>query len=134
VNFVLDTNAVSELRKPQPNPGFSAWVDAQDPARLFITTITIAEVWQGFHALPLNHADYGSIKRFASNLRRVYRVLKFDLGAAAAWGELTTKTGGPLPLRDSFIAAVAYSRGYSVVTRDTSPFQRMNCKVLNPWK
>jgi predicted nucleic acid-binding protein len=63
-----------------------------------------------------------------------YRVLKFDLRAAAMWGELTAKAGGPLPLRDSFIGAIARSRGYQFVTRDVAPFQRMGCKVLNPWQ
>jgi toxin FitB len=134
VNFVLDTNAVSELRKPRPNSGFFEWISAKDPARLFITTITIAEVWQGFYSLPPNHADRRNIKRFALDLPQIYGILKFDLRAAAIWGELTAKAGAPLPLRDSFIAAIAYSRSYQVVTRDMSPFERMNCKVLNPWK
>ena len=41
---------------------------------------------------------------------------------------------GPLPLRDSFIAAIVRARGYRIVTRDTAPFERMGCKVFNPWK
>ena len=53
--------------------------------------------------------------------------------AAAIWGELTAKASDPLPLRDSIIGAIARSRGYQVVTRDVAPFERMGCKVLNPW-
>jgi len=45
VNFVLDTNAMSETEKPRPNAGLIAWHDAQDPAHLFVTTVTLAEVW-----------------------------------------------------------------------------------------
>jgi len=71
---------------------------------------------------------------FASNLPRRFRVLNFDARAAAIWGELTSQAGGPLPLRDSFIAAIVRSRGYRIVTRDDAPFERMGCKVLNPWK
>jgi predicted nucleic acid-binding protein len=85
VNFVLDTNAVSELRKPRPNPNYIAWVVAQDPAHLFITTISLGEVWHGFHRLPPEHADYESIKRFATNLTRTYTVLNYDTRAAAIW-------------------------------------------------
>jgi predicted nucleic acid-binding protein len=118
VNFVLDTNAVSELRKPRPNSIFFAWVDAQDPARLFITTISLAEVWHGFHRLRPEHADYESIKRFATNLPRAYRVLNFDLRAAAIWGELTARASA-LPLRDSFIGAIARSRGHPMPLRAT---------------
>jgi predicted nucleic acid-binding protein len=134
VNFVLDTNAVSELRKPRPNSNYSALVNAQDPARLFITTISLAEVWHGFHRLPPGHADYESIKRFATNLPRTYNVLNFDQRAAAIWGELTAIANAPLPLRDSFIGAIARSRGYRIVTRDVTPFERMRCKVVDPWR
>lgn len=134
MNFVLDTNAVSETEKPRPNPGFITWRDAQDPARLFVTTVTLAEVWHGFHYLEPNHPDYKRIKIFATELPRQYRVLNFDTRAAAIWGELTANASGPLPLRDSFIGAIARSRGYQIVTRDIAPFERMGCKVLNPWQ
>ena len=83
MNFVLDTNAVSESEKPRPNPGFMAWRDAQDPAHLFLTTITLAEVWSGFHSLQPERPDYERIKRFASDLARRYRILNFDARAAA---------------------------------------------------
>ena len=133
MNFVLDTNAVSETERPRPNPGFIAWHDAQDPAHLFITTISVAEIWNGFHSLDPNHRDYSRIKIIAAELPKKYRVLNFDLRAASVWGELTANTRMPLPLRDSFIGAIARSRGYHIVTRDVSPFNRMGCKVLNPW-
>ncbi|MBI4661040.1 MAG: PIN domain-containing protein [Verrucomicrobia bacterium] len=134
MNFVLDTNAVSETRKPLPSLGFVNWLAAQDPAHLFITTVTLAEVWNGFHSLEPDHPDYQGIKDFASDLPRRFRVLNFDARAAALWGEMTAKATGPLPLRDSFIAAIVRSRGYRIVTRDTVPFQRMDCRVVVPWR
>jgi predicted nucleic acid-binding protein len=100
VNFVLDTNAVSETERPRPDPGFIFWHDGQDPSRLFITTITLAEVWHGFHSLATAHPDYDRIKKFASELPRKYRVLNFDSSAAANWGEMAAHAKGPLPLRD----------------------------------
>ena len=134
MNLVLDTNAVSETRKPRPNPGFMAWRDAQERARLFITTITLGEAWAGLHRLPPNHHDYEGIKQFIIALPTTYRVLNFDQRAAAIWGELTARANGPLPLRDSFIGAIVRSRGYRVVTRDVGPFERMGCKVVNSWQ
>ena len=134
MNFVLDTNVVSETRKPRPNPGLLEWLYAQDAAHLFITTITLAEVWHGFHCLEPSHPDYNGIKRFATDLPRKYRVLNFDTRAAAIWGELTACANGPLPLRDSFIGAIVRSRGHRIVTRDTAPFARMGCKLVDPWK
>jgi predicted nucleic acid-binding protein len=85
VNFVLDTNAVSETRNTGPNSEFMAWLEAPEPAHLFITTITLGEAWLSLHRLPPNHSDYESIKRFITNLPRTYRVLNFDLRAAAIW-------------------------------------------------
>lgn len=122
-------------RTPQtrPNAGILAWHAAQDPAHLFLTTITLAELWQGFHALSSEHPDYTGIRRFVSEIPRLYRVLNFDRRAARIWGELTARATGPLPLRDSLIAAVALSRGYRVVSRDTAPFSRAGCKIVAPW-
>ena len=134
MNFVLDTNAVSETAKPRPNSEVVAWLATQDAAHLFITTVTLAEVWNGFRSLQPEHPDYVRIRIFASDLPRKYRVLNFDARAAAIWGEITALAPGPLPLRDSFIAAIVRSRGYRIVTRDAAPFERMGCKVLNPWK
>ena len=134
MNFVLDTNAISETRKPRPNPGLIAWHDLQDPARLFITTVTLAEVWLGFHSLQPTHPDYDRIKKFASELPKKFRILNFDSRAAAVWGEMAAQAASPLPLRDSFIGAIARSRGYRIVTRDVEPFERMGCKVVHPWK
>jgi predicted nucleic acid-binding protein len=110
------------------------WLVTQDAGHLFVTTITLAEVWQGFHSLALTHPDYHSIKIFASELHQKYRVLNFDNRAAAVWGEMAAHAEGPLSLRDSFIAAIVRSRGYRVVTRDAAPFKRMGCKVVDPWK
>jgi len=110
-----------------------SWYQIQDLAHLFVTTITLAEIWRGFHSLPPIHPDYERIKRIATELPRKYRGLNFDSRAAAIWGELTAQASGPLPIRDSFIAAIALSRGYRIVTRDTAPFLRMGCKVVVPW-
>jgi predicted nucleic acid-binding protein len=104
------------------------------PHTFSLPPFLLGEVRSGFHRLPPGHADYESIKRFATNLPRTDRVLNFDLRAAAIWGELTATATGPLPLRDSFIGAVARSRGYQIVTRDVGPFERMSCKVLSPWR
>ncbi len=47
---------------------------------------------------------------------------------------MTAQANGPLPLRDSLIAAIVRSRGHRIVTRDTKPFERLGCKVVDPWK
>jgi len=85
-----------------------------------------------FPLLEPSHRDYRRIKAFAFELPRKFRVLNFDSRAAAIWGEMAADAHGPLPLRDSFIAAIVRSRGYRIVTRDATPFKRMGCKVVDP--
>ena len=67
-------------------------------------------------------------------LFRSYRLLNFDTRSGAIWGELTANATGPLPVRDSCIAAIVRSRGYRIVTRDAMTFERMGCRVVDPWK
>ena len=55
-----------------------------------------------------------------------------DEGVASTF--LRRGVAATLPLRDSLIAAIARSRGHRIVTRDTTPFERMGCKVVDPWK
>ena len=100
-----------------PLNGPAAWGQAASPAAAPAQAVQIS------YRLPAN-----------GRLPRTYRVLNFDMRAAAIWGELTAKASGPLPLRDSLIGAIARSRGYHVVTRDVAPFERMGCKLLNPWQ
>jgi predicted nucleic acid-binding protein len=109
------------------------WRNAQEPNNLLITTVTLGEVWQGFYALDISHRDYDRIKAFAANLAKSYTVLNFDQHAAAVWGELVARSNGPLPMRDSFIAAIVRSRGHRIVTRDVEVFERMGCRVVSPW-
>ena len=134
MNYLLDTNAVCEPKKRRPNAAFLDWFQAQDEADLHTSTITLAEVWQGWFNLDETHPDHTELRRFADNLPHAYRVLKFDEAAARKWGEITCEGHDPLPVRDSLIAAIALSRGYRVVSRDTAPFLRAGCKVVNPWR
>ena len=82
MNFVLDTNAVSETRKRQPNAGVLQWLSIQERATLFVTTVTLAEAWHGLHRLPPEAPDYQSVKRFVSGLPEQYRILNFDRQSA----------------------------------------------------
>jgi hypothetical protein len=55
VRYLLDTNVVSEPTRPRPNPVVSDWLFGQDLAALFISTVTLAEIWQGVHNLAAGH-------------------------------------------------------------------------------
>ena len=135
--IVLDTNVISETVKPERDPGVQAWLDAQSPETLYLTSITVAEMLFGLRIMPvgkrkdaLAQATNGLMKLFGN------RVLAFDANAARHYAELAAlakAAGKGFPKPDAYIAAIAFSRGFMVATRDVGPFQAAGLSVINPW-
>ncbi len=135
--IILDTNVVSETTRLKPDPVARAWLNAQVAESLYLTSITVAELGFGVAALPagkrrdrLQDAVDGLMPLFAG------RVLGFDAKAAIHFARLAAmarKKGRALPLADGYIAAIASANGFSVATRDTSPFEAVGLNVINPW-
>ena len=136
--IVLDTNVVSEAMKPEPNAVVRAWLNDQAVETLYLSTVTLAELLFGVAALPvgkrknmLSGALEGLVGLFEG------RMLPFDSEAARQYAELavTARNGGRgFPTPDGYIAAIAASRGFSVASRDTSPFAAVGLQVINPWE
>lgn len=134
MSLLFDTNAISEPVSARPDAGFMAWFSelSGDDRGPFTTSVTLAEVWQGWYRLPTAHRRRRDLRAWAEALPRAYWVVDFDERAARAWGEMTARLP-KLPVRDSLIAAVALSRGLTVITRDTRPFVAAGCRVKSPW-
>lgn len=136
--FVLDTNVVSELMRERPNPDVLRWMDDQFTDNLFVTSITEAEVRTGIAILPEGERQRG-LAAAAERLFGVFfeeRILPFDSDAAKAYAMLAAErraTGRPISQSDCQIAAIAYSRGASVATRDVNDFKGSGAEVINPW-
>lgn len=136
--IVLDTNVVSEAMKPKPDHAVLAWLNDQAAETLYISSVTLAELLFGIKALPagkrkdmLSQALDGLIGMFRN------RVLPFDIDAARRYADLAVlaKTSGRgFPTPDGYIAAIAASRGFSVASRDTAPFEAASVPVINPWE
>ena len=102
-----------------------------------MSSITLAELLYGIGALPsgrrkdvLADALDGLLDLFGS------RVLSFDAEAARHYAQLATKAraaGYGFPTPDGYIAAIASANGFTVATRDTSPFNAAGVAVINPW-
>lgn len=135
--IVLDTNVISESMKSATHPAVRDWLNAQVAQTLFLTTVTMAELLFGVCALPsgkrkdrLAQAVEGLVGLFPN------RILPFDLDAARAYAELAItarKAGRGFPTPDGYIAAIASSRGFTVVSRDTAPYEAARVEVMNPW-
>jgi len=136
--IVLDTNVISEAMKPKPDPAVLAWLNDQAADTLYISSVTVAELLFGIKSLPagkrkdmLTQALDGLMVLFKN------RVLSFDIDAARHYADLAVeaKTSGKgFPTPDGYIAAVAASRGFSVASRDTAPFEAARVPVINPWE
>ena len=137
--FVLDTNVVSELMRERPNPEVMGWMDNQLTDNLFVTSITEAEVRTGVAILPDGERRRG-LAAAAERLFAVFfseRILPFDSDAAQAYATLAAErraAGRPISQSDCQIAAIAYSRGAPVVTRDVDDFEGCGLDVIDPWE
>jgi len=134
--FLLDTNVVSELRRPRrTNPKVAAWVDSVPAGEMFLSSITILELETG--VLLLGRRDLSQARLIQQWIEdRVLtafadRILAVDTAVARRCARLHVPD--PRPYRDSLIAATALVHGLIVATRNRADFEPMAVSVLNPW-
>lgn len=137
--WLLDTNILSELRRPRPDSKVVAFVEAKPLDALFVSVVTFAEIRFGIERL----ADAGRRAELndwlAQKVRPMFehRVLPVGEDVMFKWRLLVEdgrKTGHTYSQPDLIIAATALHHGLTVVTRDTSDFERAQVPVLNPWQ
>lgn len=138
MSFLLDTNVVSEWAKPRPNIGVVAWLADVDEDRVFISTVTLAELRYGIARLE----DGRRRRRLDEWLRHELparfegRVLPVDRSVADVWGDVVARReaqGQPMGVMDAFIAATAKVHELTLVTRNTSDFKASLKAIINPW-
>lgn len=136
--IVIDTNIISELMKPTPMPSVIDWIDSQDTADIFITTITIAEISYGITVLPEGNRKINLEDAFSKTLNEAFkhRVLSFDEAAAHCYGNLMGHRkllGRPMSIPDGQIAAIAISHHFSLATRNVRDFANCELEIINPF-
>ncbi len=135
--IILDTNVLSELLLPSPNPVVVDWLAEQTPASVFTTSITEAEILYGLRLLPegrRRELEAAILPIFREDLAG--RVLSFDRDAADIYATIATArrtAGRPISQFDAQIAAITLSRGASLATRNEADFQEIGLEVINPW-
>jgi predicted nucleic acid-binding protein len=135
VSYLLDTNVISELRRPKPNPGVMAWVGEVSPSDLYLSVLSFGEIRKGLEQLS-DVAKRRSIAEWLeSDLPRYFqgRVLPIDLEVSQVWGRLLASAGRPVAEVDSLIAATAQTHGLTLVTRNVRDYRFEDLKLLNPW-
>ena len=138
MNFLLDTNVVSEWAKPRPDTGVVAWLAEADEDRVFISVITLAELRHGIERLP-GGARRDRLDTWLSQqvpARFEARVLSVDAETADRWGRVMARgdaDGRPVGAMDAFIAATAERHNLTLVTRNVSDFDALGVRLFNPW-
>jgi toxin FitB len=135
--IILDTNVVSEAMTRAPNASVRAWLDAQAPETLFLSSITVAELHFGVGVLPNGKRKQALAAALSETLDQFGdRILPFDANAARRYAGLAIKArteGKGFPLPDASIAGIAASNGFAVASRDASAFTSVGISVINPW-
>lgn len=136
--WLLDTNVLSELRRPQPDPQVVAFVDAQPAARLFVSTVSLAEIRFGIDLVadPVRRAELTAW--LTHTLRPLFegRVVPITEDVLVRWRQVVEsgrKRGHTYSEPDIFIAAAALVEQLVVVSRDVGEFVEAGTPVLNPW-
>lgn len=139
MNYLLDTNVISELVAKRPDPEVVEWIDQLDPNSVYLSVITIGEIRKGVAKLPASkHKE--SLERWLLDdllVRFHDHILPLDLNVMLAWGKLTgacAAEGINLPVIDSLIAATVLHYRCTLVTRNEGDFQHAQINVVNPWR
>jgi len=138
LNFLLDTNVVSEWVKPRPNANVVRWLAETDEDRVFLSVITFAEIRLGVEEMVAGWRRDGLTRWLQVELPARFegRILGVDLAVAEGWGDLMargSKIGLNLSVIDAFFAATAAAHGLTLVTRNTKHFERLGASLINPW-
>ena len=137
--FVLDTNVVSELMRPAPEPTVEAWVTSRRAGDMYFSAVSEAELRYGVAILPAGRRRVALAAAVDGLVREDFagRVLPFDSVAARAYAEIAAtrrRAGRPVSQADSQIAAIARARGFAMATRNVRDFAGMGIEVVDPWE
>ena len=137
--IIVDTNVISEIMRERPSETLLAWLNGQNAALLFVTTVTIGEVLYGLGIMPDGRRLDRLRATFEGYLRRGFggRILAYDEGAARAYADIMVRrrrAGRPLDIADGQIAAIARVHGYAVATRNMRDFEGVGLNLVNPFQ
>ena len=131
--YLLDTNVVSELRRPRPQRAVLRWIADVPADQLYLSAVTIGEIQTG---IELTRAqDIAKAEELAAWLDKVltsYSVLPMDAAAFREWARLMHRRSDTL-IEDAMIAATAKVHGLTVVTRNVRDFSQLGVAVQDPF-
>jgi predicted nucleic acid-binding protein len=132
--YLLDTNVVSELRKPRPHGGVLAWLQKQTDEQLFLSAVTLGEMQAGIERTRRHDSTKANeIESWVDQVAASFQVLPMDTRCFREWGRLMDRKADRL-LEDAMIAATARVHDLVVATRNEADFRQLAVRILNPFK
>lgn len=138
MNYLLDTNIISEVISKQPNQKVIDFIYNLDENKVFLSVITIGEIKAGIEKLEngtkkdnlLSWLNIDLMERFK------FRIVDIDIDTMLTWGGITHKLkilGNPLPVMDSLIGATCKTKNMILITRNEKDFKNINIQIINPF-
>jgi toxin FitB len=135
MDFLIDTNVVSELRKAAPDPRVVAWHERHAMASAFLSVLVVGELRQGIERLrPRDVRRAEALDRWLAGLLNSYRdrMLPVTRAIAEEWGRMNASPQPPPPV-DGLMAATARVHRLTLVTRNVAHVARTGVRVMDPF-
>jgi predicted nucleic acid-binding protein len=132
--YLLDTNVISELRRPRPHGAVVAWIKSIPDEHLHVSAVTLGELQAGVEITrERDPTKADEIEAWIGRIAGLYNVLALDGPCFRIWARLMHRQPDDLVL-DALIAATAFVHNLTVVTRNVRHFRRLGSPTLNPWR
>ena len=132
--YLLDTNIISELRRPKPHGAVLEWYKNITEEDLFISAVSIGEIQAGIELTrPQDKKKAAILEQWLQSISNIHNVLPMTGSTFRLWAKLMHSQTNTVR-EDAMIAATAIEKDLIVVTRNTKDFKRFKLQLLNPFE